>query len=104
VTNVFDLEPWGSPGGSGTLGGHFFHFFFGVGSGFEPVPGLATRGGGPGIGIEVRDLDLGIDRERIRETSLRSSSRASWSLAHIRNSSRASSIRIDNRVRGVDRA
>jgi len=46
VTNVFDLETWGSPGGSGTLGGHFFHFFFGVGSGSEPVPGLATRGGG----------------------------------------------------------
>jgi hypothetical protein len=48
VTNVLDLETWGSAGGSGTLRGHFSRLFFGVGSGSEPVPGTPPgRGSGP---------------------------------------------------------
>jgi hypothetical protein len=44
VTNVLDPETWGSAGGSGTLRGHFFVLFFGVGSGSEPVPGPGHPG------------------------------------------------------------
>ena len=73
MTNVFDPETWGSQGGPDTLGGHFFHFFFGVGSGSEPVPGPGHPGRGEGVildrGIAVRDRDPGIDRERIRGDS-----------------------------------
>ena len=87
MTNVFDPETWGSPGGPDTLGGHFFRLFFGVGSGSEPVPGLATRGGGRGgswIG-ESRSVTatLASTANGFAETRHRSSSRSSLALDRI---------------------
>jgi hypothetical protein len=87
VTNVFDPETWGSPGGSGTLGGHFFRFFFGVGSGSEPVPGPGHPGRGS---LEILDREsrsvtatLASTANGFAETRHRSSSRSSLALDRI---------------------
>lgn len=87
MTNVFDPETWGSPGGPDTLGGHFFRLFFGVGSGSEPVPGPGHPGRGEGgswIG-ESRSVTatLASTANGFAETRHRSSSRSSLALDRI---------------------
>jgi hypothetical protein len=91
--------------GPGPSEGTFSYFFSGSVRAPNRFPTLVTRGR-PGWGIAITDRDLGIDRERIRETRHRSSSRASWTLARMptssvcdRRSRRSSTSRLRHGIR-----